>query len=204
MNVNRFKSSVKDYARPSLFFVEIFPPSNLLVDIIEDLGDIKSIFMQCEATELPGVTLATLDYRTYGPMRQLPNDAIFADIPMTFYTDSEYKTFNFFKKWVDNIYDPVTRKWSYYQNYTSRIIIGKYDRNGKTVHARALLEAYPISIGNVQQNYGENDSIERFTVTMKYRTWEEAHGGLAEDFINRIIGGGITSAIDAGVSSLFG
>ena len=53
-------------------------------------------------------------------------------------------------------------------DYQTDIVVEHLDRNDEVLMAYTLFNAFPINMSEVALQYGQNDVIEEFTVTLQY------------------------------------
>jgi hypothetical protein len=131
----------------------------------------KNTVMFCDQIQLPGTNMNTSDIRTYGEIRKTPYERLYEDINMSFYVDTDMSVKTLFDYWINQIQDPVTRNWNYYENYTSDITIEVQDIQNKTRYNMRLREAYPKSIGAIQLDYNSKD-VMKLSVNFAYKFYE--------------------------------
>jgi hypothetical protein len=155
----------------------------------------------CEAAELPGRTLATLDRKTYGLTTKVPMQIQYSDITLTFICMANKVTGTrnagsvtpetgltvkrFFDIWMQSINSipegPSEQSGNYNfdfrNNYSVPITITHFDMfespsNGRSMptYIVKLEDAYPISVGALGMNWGD-DGILRLPVTFAYTRW---------------------------------
>ena len=122
----------------------------------------------CDQIQLPGTNYNTTDMRTYGEIRKAPYERLYEDINMSFYVDTNMSVKTFFDFWMEQIQNPVTRSFNYYDNYTADITIEVQDLQNKKRYNMILFEAFPKSIGAVQLDYNSKD-IMKLSVNFAYK-----------------------------------
>ena len=122
----------------------------------------------CDQIQLPGTNINTADLRTYGEVRKAPYERLYEDINMSFYVDTDMSVKTFFDFWMEQIQNPGTRNFNYYDNYTADITIEVQDLQNKTRYNMKLFEAFPKSIGAVQMDYNSKD-IMKLSVNFAYK-----------------------------------
>jgi len=201
------KGLVKDYARPNRYWVQFGIPYVMLTNLLTT--KMKDIELNCHQAAFPALSIGTSEQRTAGPIRKMPNDLIYTEASLGFYSDSEFNIRNYFDAWIHNTFDQETKNFEYYENYTSYIVIMQYDNAGKIVHGVKLLEAYPTTLSEITLGYDQVDTIETFGVTFTYRNWEKIPGiGGAESFINDLAPsfideGAAVNSISSAVNNFF-
>ena len=129
---------------------------------------IRNTVMFCEQIQLPATNFSTNEVRTYGETRQAPYERLYEDITMSFYVDTDMSVKTFFDYWMNQIQDPVSRNFNYYDNYKSNIAIEVQDLKNQTRYNMTLIEAYPKSIGAIQLDYNSKD-IMKLSVNFTYK-----------------------------------
>lgn len=133
-----------------------------------DTDLLKNTVMFCDQVQLPGVNYNTSDTRSYGEVRKAPYERLYEDINMSFYVDTDMSVKLFFDYWMNQIQDPVSRNFNYYENYTSDIILEVQDLHNNTRYNMKLFEAFPKSIGAIQMDYNSKD-IMKLSVNFAYK-----------------------------------
>lgn len=135
--------------------------------------DIKrKALLFCDQVQLPGTNFSTAQNRTFGEFRDAPYEKLYEDINMSFYVDRDMQVKNLFDTWQEQIYDPATRTFNYYNNYVTDIRIKVQDVNEMTHYYVTLHECYPKSVGAVQLDYASKD-VMKLSVSIAYK-WFEA------------------------------
>lgn len=169
--LTEFISNVKTgVARANNYTVDFAPPSVIPTDLFGGL-QLKKIFMFCESTQLPGLSLSTAPIKTFGEIREMPYEKTFENINMTFYVDKEMKVKYLFDQWISNIQDPTTRTFKYYSTYTTDINIYVQDVALNSRYRVQLFECYPKSVSAVEVSYN-NKEVMRCQVSMNYKYWK--------------------------------
>lgn len=144
----------------------------------------ETITMLAKSASTPGLTLITSEERPWGQGSafKIPYDAAHGDIQVTFYLDPKYRTYDFFLAWLKNIvpmlpnlrsamgglYDNEVR---YRKDYISDINIYHFSENAQVASFK-LLEAYPVSITEMNLDWANGQELSTFTVTFAYRAFK--------------------------------
>lgn len=123
-NVNKFISHFdgqEGFSKSSKFDVIINVPSFLM-----GMGTSEKLSLQCEAAELPGYTLNTIDNKIFGAPTPLAGTPSFGDVSLTFICAGNLWEKKFFDAWLDNIIPKQTYLVNYKMNYVTDIIIRQY------------------------------------------------------------------------------
>jgi hypothetical protein len=167
-NINDFKSSfTKDLARTNKFDVEIPVPLTL----IPYVSSAKSLKYRCETAQLPGRTFATTEQRTYGPIEKYPYLNTYNDLDLTFIIDDDMNQKVFFDAWMNYINPLYNNNMRYKGDYSTTIVINQYDVTNQLTYSINLIDAYPISINQMDLNWGD-DGYHKLNVTFAYTYWQ--------------------------------
>ena len=144
-------------------------------------GDLNTTFkFRCEAAELPGKTIATVDDTSYGATVKYAYDTTYNDMSLTIMASEDMRERKFFEIWMDNIvYTPHTNYGSdnsgglvrYYDEYAygGKLTVTQINDNRVQLVKYSLINAFPIALGPMTANWEENDTYQRFNVTISYR-----------------------------------
>jgi len=135
---------------------------------------------QCERAELPGKTILTVEDKLYGPVRKIGYGQMFIDTTMTFICTAEgWEEKAYFDNWQNNVVDPELYDASYYNDYTSDIILTTYTEQNISSYGIKFREAYPLNVGAINLGWSQNNEYARLSVTFAYRKWEQITSGAA-------------------------
>lgn len=177
--LKQFVASVKTQGlmTKSRFRVEFNLPPALVKE--NQSRDLRKILMYCEGLTLPSVSLSTQQARTYGEFREMPYERLYQNIALTFFVDNTMDSKVLFDDWINSIQNPSTRQFSYYNEYITDITIKVLDVNDKERYEVKLFECYPLSINQIDMDYGSKD-VMRLTVNMNYRYWTSSTEGASK------------------------
>lgn len=164
----------KDFAKVSKFHVEILkPPGFVATDV-----NFAELRFQCEAAELPGYNINTVDARIYGVPAPAAASASFNDVTLTFICAGDLWEKKLFDYWL-NLVVPVNNYHVRFKSeYASKINITQFyeaarDNAATTPEASyivTLWNAFPITLSPLSLNWGD-DGIHKLSVTFKYDYW---------------------------------
>lgn len=133
----------------------------------------------CEAASLPGqqIGIAPLMYR--GREVKLAGERRFDNWQVTVLNDTDFDIHNAFESWMEKVNSKQENTGlTNPLLYTTNMNVEQLDRNGITLKKYTFQDAWPVSITPIQLNFGDNDTIERFTVELAYGWFEtEAYKG---------------------------
>ena len=145
----------------------------------------KRVNAFCRSITMPDRTMTT-EAITTGPgaPRHFVTDHTYADLTATFYADKYLRERQYFEFWQKSAFNSLSNNYEFYDNYVSDIDLfnlGQFansagsseDPNARddVTHGVKLYDCYPVSIGAPALSYDNNNIIE-FTVTFKYRYWQ--------------------------------
>jgi hypothetical protein len=169
MSFSEFLSEVKTggLARNNRFTVS-FDGGELIGAITGN--DYRKLLLFCDGAQLPGQSLATVPNRTFGEIRETPYDRLYEPVTLSFYCDTQMQVKYYFDNWMDQIYNPATRKFAYYDDYICNLTIDAKDTQNNTQYRVTMFEAYPKSVSAVQMDAANKD-VMKVNVTFQYKSW---------------------------------
>jgi hypothetical protein len=186
-SITQFKSNLK-IVRPNHFFVDITLPWDIQQKAIAKgipASSMNNTFkFRCESTEFPGRTIATIDEQANGPTVKYGYDLTYPDLNITIIASEDMIERQVFEFWMENIVTnygfgvsgrdsggiPSGGLVKYYNEYAGGTInVYQVNDERKQIAKCTLSYTYPIGIGPMNLAWEENDSYQRFTVTMAYR-----------------------------------
>ena len=134
---------------------------------------------RCEVTQLPGRTISTTDDQAYGPITKFAYETGYQDLDMQIIASEDFRERVFFEVWMENIINQSNLRdgnksnaglSKYYNQYaTGQVRIFQASPDTKILARYTLYNAYPISLSPMNLTWEEQDTYQRFTVTMTYR-----------------------------------
>lgn len=154
---------------------------------ISDPSDLKNILNQyCTQVAFPSQSIMSTPFYPGGEAIEVPYQRVYQPITTTFYVSGgSGLTYRIFQEWVNYIFNPNSRVFSYYNEYTSTVKItahggvlwGGSQNNTNTVY---LYEAWPSEIGGMQLDGTNGSTPTTFTISWKYRYITTAPNNLTE------------------------
>ena len=178
-NVNEFRSQmVGDGARPNLFEVTMPFPAFALPGNAQT----KLSFM-CKTAQLPGSTVNTVPIQYFGRELKFAGNRTFQDWTISVINDEDFVIRNAFERWMNgmnshatNIRNPAATTPL---GYTVDSEVRQYGKNGDTLKKYKFIGVFPTDLSPIDVDWGSNDTIEEFTVTLSYQWWESAEDNVA-------------------------
>lgn len=183
-NVSTFRSAMAlDGARPNLFEVQIPALTNYWVE--NTSGDFRFF---CRAASLPGSTIGVVTVPYFGREVKLAGNRTFADWTVTVINDESFAYRSAFENWMNTIN-------SHEENYrfdnsgyalADSAIVNQLSKTGDedapTIQRQyEFKNLFPIDISEITLDWGDNDSVEEFTVTFAYDYWTATTPSNAND-----------------------
>ena len=194
-NIKEFKAYLNNTGTlpTNRFFVEIPVPRVLLNSEVvvnntrrPQVQFTQDLQFRAESVRTPGVTLLFDQVNRYGigPTQKFPHNANFTDTSISFIADKDSLVWIFFYNWLNNIfsytgYDYMSNddasalryRANYMSDYAVSVYIHVYDYDGKPSTNVELIDAYPVSINDVNLAWDTTNTLMRVTVTFAFRHW---------------------------------
>jgi hypothetical protein len=177
-SVNEFRSQmVGDGARPNLFEVAMpFPAFSA-----PGTAQSKLTFM-CKTAQLPGATIGVVPVQYFGRELKFAGNRTFADWTITVINDEDFIIRNAFERWMNginshnaNVRNPVALAPF---GYTVDGDVTQFGKQGNTLKKYKFVGLFPSDITPIDVDWGSNDTIEEFSVTLTYQWWESVETGV--------------------------
>ena len=177
-NVNQFRSQLTgDGARPNLFEVSLpFPAFSLPGN-----AQTKTTFM-CKTAQLPGSTLGVAPLQYFGRELKFVGNRTFADWTITVINDEDFVVRNAFERWMAginshnlNVRNPVAGTPL---GYTVDGVVTQFGKAGNTLKKYKFIGLFPTDVTPIDVDWGSNDAIEEFSVTLTYQWWDSVASGV--------------------------
>ena len=175
------------YARPTKYEVIITPPTgyrgtggtdkstNKFGELLREKGTslVRKVSMETSQVSFPGMTLESQeDTNIYGPVRKIVTGQTFAEISTSVRVSTDFRERNFFDDWQRIAANRADFSVGYYDDYVGTMQIFQLDQNDRRRHGVELVECYPSTVGELQADYGNLNSIYLMPVTWSYRYWK--------------------------------
>jgi hypothetical protein len=168
---------VGDGARPNLFEVSMpFPgfssPGN---------AQSKLTFM-CKTAQLPGSTINSVPVNYFGRELKFSGNRTFTDWTITIINDEDFVIRNAFERWMAginshnlNVRNPAALAPL---GYSVDGDVTQFGKNGNTLKKYKFIGLFPTDLTPIDVDWGSNDTIEEFTVTLAFQWWEALEYGV--------------------------
>ena len=181
-SVNKFMSKADNLgglARKHKFTVEIIPPKALQDNVGPSIGTINRfhphinpdiIEFLVSGVSLPGKSYSTTTHRMYGFGLEVPYEAKYEPVQLTFHNTNDYSPRIFFEDWMSNIARIKSYNMQYYKDFISTVKIHAYDDQDIKRYSCELVESYPKSMSAIEMGWDGVD-VQTFTVDIQYSWW---------------------------------
>ena len=192
-DLNSFRAQLKfDGARPNLFEISLVPPAGIQQGGMAG----NRIRFFARSAQLPGVSIGSIPVYYMGREIKVPGNKVFQEWVVTIYNDEDMIMRNVFERWMGALNTHATnlrlpgfvnaRDYSVDAAVTqySKIGTGQLGTAGTVVNTPSdlgggsglrkykLVGMWPIDLSPIDLDWGANDAIEEFTVTLAYQWWE--------------------------------
>jgi hypothetical protein len=177
-NVNEFRSQMQlDGARPNLFEVSMpFPFFSAPGAAAQ-----KLTFM-CKTAQLPGSTVGVVPVQYFGRELKFAGNRTFADWAITIINDEDFLIRNAFERWMNginshnlNVRTPAALTPS---SYTTDAEVTQYGKTGNVIKKYKFVGVFPSDVAPIDVDWGSNDTIEEFSVSLTYQWWDAIQDGV--------------------------
>lgn len=163
------------YAKSNRYRVDINLPPLVSGKIINGYS-LEQINMLCESVTLPSRALSTNEYTNGTQTKKIPYTYIDEDVAMEFNLSGDYYPKLVMDNWIESILQPDGFIAQYKKNFVADIQIYGQDINDNNVYKINLINAYPISVGDIQLSNANENTIGKFQVSFAYDRFEFSAG----------------------------
>ena len=171
--ISDLRSSLGSIVRPNHFSVSLSVTDTILAATGVEVDISETLSLRCEKAELPGRTIATSDDTSIGTSLKLPYDMTYNDIQLSIICASDMKERAFFEAWMRSI---VKRDGTvaFYSDYAkgNTLTVSQLDDDGTSKLTYQCRDIYPIAITPMNATWEENNTYQRFGVTLCYRFYD--------------------------------
>jgi len=189
-NVDQFKAAmIGGGARANQFFVTLAFPSYVAFG---GAATAQAAFL-VNAAALPGsiVQPTIVPYR--GREVKFAGERVFQPWTISIMNDVSFNIRNSLEKWMAGMNDLQNNNGrTNPRDYQVNISVTQLDRNNNPLKIYTLASAFPVDLGDISVNYGDNDTIETYTCTFQYQHYTTTFDSLLSvgNVVNNTIGSG--------------
>jgi hypothetical protein len=164
--ITEFLSKIRQtgVASSARFVCQITPP--LGVSLPDDIR------FSIESTEFPAQRIETKEYRSYGTVNKFAYQRSNDDLNITFRCSDSMIEKTIFDKWLGIIFNNDTGNVKYRLSAVGTINIYQIGWNGQSPYSVEISEAFPISVSDLNLDWGSQSTYHKFTVSFSYNTWK--------------------------------
>ena len=168
LSIDQFRQTFKSEPAPTnRFEVEFLGLPSEVSD-----GTQNILTYRVDTAELPPRSLATIQDKLYGPIRNIPYNSTYVDTTMSFYcTSNGLREKRFFDGWQDYINSSKTFDVKYWKNFTCDMKLSVFSMQNDLMYACTFKETYPMIVSGIQLSQA-NDEFARISVTFSFHKWE--------------------------------
>lgn len=171
-NVTEFRANLLgDGARPNLFQVSLTFPAVANSPVAG-----QRLSFLAKTAQLPGSTVGIAPLFYFGRELKFAGNRSFPDWSITIINDEDFNVRNAFETWMDalnshslNIRNPAAFNQLL---YTADARVTQFSKTGLPLKTYNFVGMFPTDVSPIELDWGTNDSIEEFSVTLAYQYWE--------------------------------
>src|ERR1035437_39168 len=167
MGIESFISNFAGGARANRFAVSIIWPAGVTNPGIPD-----SIVVS--AAQLPACVMGVAHAPYMGRAIPIPGDRTFEDWTITVLNDTTFAHRNAFETWSNLILmnRANIQGTPDYRSITTTLTVNQLDRQDNIIKTFQILNAWPTIVTAIDLAYDQNDTIETYSVTFAYASWQ--------------------------------
>jgi hypothetical protein len=142
----------------------------------DSVGAGQSLSFLAKSAQLPGSTLGTVPMFYFGRELKFVGNRSFADWTITIINDENFKVRKALESWMNGINSHAANlrngAAASPSGYSSDAVVNQYDKAGNIIKSYKFVGAFPVDLSPIDLDWGSNDTIEEFTLTLAYQWWE--------------------------------
>jgi hypothetical protein len=127
----------------------------------------------CKSSIIPGTSLGVVSVPYFGREVKFVGNRTYGDWTITVINDEDFKFRTQFELWMSNI-NSVVNNVRTTPDYLAKGTVKQYSKLGTDAATYTFNNIFPIDLGEISLDWGDNDSIEEYTVTFAYDYWTSA------------------------------
>ena len=170
-----FREAIGTVARPNNWYAQLFFGPGLQTTLGHNAQFLLPNFaFRCERTTIPGRTVTSVDDTGSGPAIKIAQDVTYTDLEMTIICSIDMQERYIFENWINIIVGhatlPSAGLVNFYENYAlgNSLKLTHTDDRGNYILTYELHDVYPTQISAMNLNWEENNTYQRFDVTLSY------------------------------------
>lgn len=135
-------------------------------------GDVELTSFLCEAAQLPGSALGTIEVPFRGRRLKIVGDRTFEPWTVTIINDTDFKIRNSMERWMNGMNNhQLNTGLVNPTSYQADLTVEQIDKNGGVLKKYIFKGAFPTAVSPIDLSYATENEIERFTVEFQYQYW---------------------------------
>jgi hypothetical protein len=176
-NISQFRSELQlDGARPNLFEV------NMTFPIFADQTAARKLTFMAKTAQIPGSTVNPVIVNYFGREIKLAGNRTFPEWTISVINDEDFTVRKAFERWMNglNSHRNNLRDSSagFPDGYTQDAEVIHYSKTGAVIKRYRFIGMFPTDLSPIELDWGQNDTIEEFSVTLNYQWWEIVEDGI--------------------------
>jgi len=168
-NIEAFRGAMKfDGQRPNLFEVSITGADS-------NIFDSTGLSMFAKGTSIPGATIGTVIVPYFGREVKMAGNRTFPEWTITVLNDENFTLRSQFERWMHaiNSHGSNERATTSPDAYWGTGNVKQYSKKGSTAGTAnySFVHMFPTDLSEITLDWGDNDTIEEYTVTFAYDYW---------------------------------
>ena len=173
-NITAFRDGMHyDGQRANLFEVTL---TNVLTGTAFNGADLK---LFAKGTSIPGATIGTVIVPYFGREVKLAGNRTFPEWTITVLNDENFTIRSQFEQWMDHINShsgnirATQASGTPSLSYTSTGTVDQFSKGAgqKKSASYSFINMFPTDLSEITLDWGDNDTIEEYTVTFAYDYW---------------------------------
>ena len=171
-DINEFSASINRYgiAKAENFSMNVNCPGGVA-------NDERELMMRIETTDLPGRDVVMYESNYNGLSYKIAKDSLIADVNIQILLSEKFQEKEYMERWQDLAIGSYRNgqinknmfNLNYYKKYVGTVVIQQYDETGQVTYTCKLVDAFPKTIGAIQNSWDNSTTLLKLPVTITYR-----------------------------------
>jgi hypothetical protein len=169
-NITHFISQFEGGARANRFEVIMTFPGSVP-------NEMEKMSFSCKIASIPGSSVSKVEVPYMSRMIAVAGDRTVADWTLTIINDADFAVREAFEIWLDKINAHEGNKsasgWNVPTSYYGQATVSQFDREDRLIKSYFLKDIFPTDLQEISLDWGSNNTIEEFTVTLAVNWWSD-------------------------------
>jgi T4-like virus tail tube protein gp19 len=178
-DVTQFRTSLQfDGARANLFDVQLPFPTWIQ---LSGAAGAQTPF-RVKAAQLPGTSVGMAPLYYFGREVKFAGNRTFADWTIQVVNDEDFTLRSAFEQWANGLNDPTANLRNPAAlvidgGYGADPVVTQYGKTGSPIAQYQFIGVWPLDVSPIEVDWGQNDAIEEFTVTLAVQYYLSSGAG---------------------------